>query len=314
MAKLPMPFNNPAMESYPGHQGMDFPQRTGTLVRANGRGVIINRGYTRKAGNFVEIRHDNGATIFSCHFHTLNHTPAVGTRVDEGTIIGEVGSTGNSSGPHLHQENSNWQTTGGYWAVVDSSRSIGGGGNESSGNMTTRPLKDIQTALLAKGYDPGAIDGIWGPKTKDAVKAFQAFAGLVIDGIYGAMTDAALFPAPKGYDGEERAGVHGPNPFGIPFTGGLQVIARRNGYRGRYDQNWGDGVTSGSMVGFVKFLRNSYGYVGNDVLGPNMWKAIQRWLKKVYGYEGEIDGIPGPMTRRAFNRADAANWAVRDNY
>lgn len=51
MAKLPMPFSNPSMQSYPGHQGMDYPQRTGTLVPANGAGVIFNRGYTRKAGN-----------------------------------------------------------------------------------------------------------------------------------------------------------------------------------------------------------------------------------------------------------------------
>lgn len=117
-----------------------------------------------------------------------------------------------------------------------------------------------------------------------------------------------------GYTGAAVKGVHGPNPFGIPYTGGLQVIARRNGYKGAYDQNWGDGVTSGSMNGFVKFLKGSYGYSGNNELGPVMWKAIQRWLKKMYGYEGDIDGIPGPQTRRALLRADTANWAVRANY
>lgn len=119
--------------------------------------------------------------------------------------------------------------------------------------------------------------------------------------------------ATGGYDGSAVPGKWGPNPFGIPFTGGLQVIARQNGYTGAYDQHWGDGVTSGSMNGFVNFLRNRWGYSGNNELGPNMWKAIQRWLEARYGYEGDIDGIPGPQTRRAFLRADTANWAVRNN-
>lgn len=311
MAKLPMPFSNPSMQSYPGHQGMDYPQRTGTLVPANGAGVIINRGYSRKAGNFVEIRHDNGAVIFSCHFHTLNHTPPVGTRVSAGQTIGEVGSTGNSSGPHLHQENSNAQTTAGYWRIVDSSRTVTGGSNTSNGNVTARATADVQRALKTAGFDPGEIDGVWGPKTTAALVAFQKARGLAADGIYGALSDAKLFPtssAPAktgGYDGANVAGVHGPNPFGIPYTGGLQKVARLNGYKGALDQNFG----SGSMAGFAAFLRERWEYVGNDVLGPNMWRAIQRWLKARWGYKGNIDGIPGPLTRTALLRADTANWA-----
>lgn len=315
MAKLPMPFSNPSMQSYPGHQGIDYPQHTGTLVPANGAGIIINRGYSRKAGNFVEIRHDNGAVIFSCHFHTLNHTPPVGTRVHAGQTIGEVGSTGNSSGPHLHQENSNAQTTAGYWRIVDSSRTVTGGSNTSNGNVTARATADVQRALKAAGFDPGEIDGQWGPKTTAALVAFQKARGIAADGIYGALSDAKLFPTPSapaqtgGYDGANVAGVHGPNPFGIPYTGGLQKIARLNGYNGALDQHWGDGVTSGSMHGFVNFLRHNWGYSGNTVLGPVMWRAIQRWLKSRWGYTGDIDGIPGPLTRTALLRADTRNWA-----
>ena len=111
------------------------------------------------------------------------------------------------------------------------------------------------------------------------------------------------------YTGAAVAGVHGPNPFGIPYTGGLQKIARLNGYNGALDQHWGDGVTSGSMHGFVNFLRHNWGYSGNTVLGPQMWRAIQRWLKARWGYTGDIDGIPGPLTRTALLRADTANWA-----
>ncbi|UDL14795.1 endolysin [Microbacterium phage Gretchen] len=109
------------------------------------------------------------------------------------------------------------------------------------------------------------------------------------------------------------AGVHGPNPFGIAFTGGLQKIARLYGYKGALDQHWGGSTPqtaarSGSMAGFVEFLRRNWGYSGNTVLGPVMWKAIQRWLKARWGYTGAIDGIPGAGTRSALLRADTANW------
>lgn len=107
------------------------------------------------------------------------------------------------------------------------------------------------------------------------------------------------------YAGENVKGVHGPNPFGIPYTGGLQKVARLNGYTGALDQNFG----AGSMAGFAAFLRERWGYVGNDTLGPKMWRAIQRWLKARWGYTGAIDGIPGPLTRVALLRADTANWA-----
>jgi uncharacterized protein (TIGR02594 family) len=56
----------------------------------------------------------------------------------------------------------------------------------------------IQQALLEKGFLPGVIDGIWGRRTIAAVKAFQASAGLVADGIVGARTSKKLF------GGEER--------------------------------------------------------------------------------------------------------------
>jgi len=68
--------------------------------------------------------------------------------------------------------------------------------------MDTRDIKAIQQALVDKGYDPGVVDGIWGRNTIAALKAFQQAAGLEIDGIYGPMTAAALFPAqaPPSYD------------------------------------------------------------------------------------------------------------------
>ena len=59
--------------------------------------------------------------------------------------------------------------------------------------MTT--ILGIQECLIALGYNPGLPDGIDGPKTKEAVKAFQRARGLTADGIAGPNTLAALFPA-----------------------------------------------------------------------------------------------------------------------
>jgi uncharacterized protein (TIGR02594 family) len=55
--------------------------------------------------------------------------------------------------------------------------------------MTTR---ELQQALFARGFDPGPIDGVMGRRTIAAIKAFQAQAGLVVDGIAGPVTRAAL--------------------------------------------------------------------------------------------------------------------------
>lgn len=91
------------------------------------------------------------------------------------------------------------------------------------------------------------------------------------------------------------------NPFGIPTAIGLQKIARLYGYGGALDDVWG----AGSAGGFASFLRQNWGYVGNDVLGPVQWAAIARWLRARWGYVG--NDVPGPVMRAALQRAEAAN-------
>lgn len=92
------------------------------------------------------------------------------------------------------------------------------------------------------------------------------------------------------------------NPFGIPYCGGLQKIANLNGGNTAIDQIWG----AQSAKGFAQFLRNRWGYSGNDVLGPIMWAAIARWLRARWGYVG--NDVPGPVMRAALQRAEAANY------
>ena len=84
------------------HSGTDFAAPYGTPVRATASGVVTARGRDNGRGNFVSIRHANG---FASHYYHLNRFAAglrAGLRVGQGQVIGTVGSTGLSTGPHLH--------------------------------------------------------------------------------------------------------------------------------------------------------------------------------------------------------------------
>lgn len=85
------------------HEGLDFPVPFGTRVGAAGRGTTIFAGYNSGGyGNLVVIQHRLGFTTWYAHLSSI--TSWVGERVVGGTRIGFVGSTGYSTGPHLHFE------------------------------------------------------------------------------------------------------------------------------------------------------------------------------------------------------------------
>jgi len=85
------------------HHGIDFPVAHGTQVGAAGRGTTIFAGYNRFGyGNLVVIQHRLGYTSWYAHLSSV--TSWVGENVVGGTRIGYVGSTGYSTGPHLHFE------------------------------------------------------------------------------------------------------------------------------------------------------------------------------------------------------------------
>ena len=85
------------------HQGLDFPVPFGTLVEAAGVGTTIFAGYNAAGyGNLVVVQHRLGYTTWYAHLSSI--TSWVGEQVEGGTRIGYVGSTGYSTGPHLHFE------------------------------------------------------------------------------------------------------------------------------------------------------------------------------------------------------------------
>jgi murein DD-endopeptidase MepM/ murein hydrolase activator NlpD len=86
------------------HSGVDLAARTGTPIYAGGDGVIQYAGWQSGYGNKIEIEHVNGFETAYGHMSRLAQGIRPGTRVRQGQVIGYVGSTGNSTGPHLHYE------------------------------------------------------------------------------------------------------------------------------------------------------------------------------------------------------------------
>lgn len=86
------------------HKGMDFAAPTGTPIYAAGDGVIVERGVKNGYGNYIRIRHNNTMQTAYAHMSRFNPSLSRGDRVRQGQVIGYVGTTGRSTGPHLHYE------------------------------------------------------------------------------------------------------------------------------------------------------------------------------------------------------------------
>ena len=83
------------------HTGVDYAAPTGTPVMTIGDGEVIERGYKGAGGNTVKIRHNSIYTTAYLHLSKYAAGLKVGDRVKQGDVIGYVGSTGRSTGPHL---------------------------------------------------------------------------------------------------------------------------------------------------------------------------------------------------------------------
>ena len=86
------------------HRGTDFAAPEGTPIMASGDGVIIKAGWCGGGGNCVKIRHNKTYQTVYAHMKNFSNISIPGSRVKQGQIIGYVGSTGLSTGPHLHYE------------------------------------------------------------------------------------------------------------------------------------------------------------------------------------------------------------------
>ena len=86
------------------HKGTDFAAPLGTPIMASGNGKVIKAKWCGGGGNCIKIKHNSTYSTVYAHMKNFAGGIKVGIRVKQGQIIGYVGSTGKSTGPHLHYE------------------------------------------------------------------------------------------------------------------------------------------------------------------------------------------------------------------
>ena len=106
-ARISSPFGrrfHPILKKYKVHWGVDYAAPKGTKIYAGGDGVVQMAKYNGAYGNYVKIRHNSEYSTAYGHMWKFAKGIRPGVRVKQGQVIGYVGSTGRSTGPHLHYE------------------------------------------------------------------------------------------------------------------------------------------------------------------------------------------------------------------
>ncbi len=106
-ARISSPFGkryHPILKKYKIHWGIDYAAPKGSAIYAGGDGVVQVAKYNGAYGNYVKIRHNSEFSTAYGHMTGFARGIRPGTRVTQGQVIGYVGSTGRSTGPHLHYE------------------------------------------------------------------------------------------------------------------------------------------------------------------------------------------------------------------
>ena len=92
---------HPVLKKYRPHHGVDYAAPMGTPVRAVADGTVTKKSYDKAAGNMLKIKHPGNLSSGYLHLRGFAKGIKVGARVSQGQVIGYVGSTGRSTGPHL---------------------------------------------------------------------------------------------------------------------------------------------------------------------------------------------------------------------
>lgn len=167
---------NPVTGVYRPHTGVDIgwhrPDTRDDIVAAAGGKVVIPR-YSKLAGNYLWIEHGNGYTTVYSHLSKI--TVKNGQRVKQGQKIGVKGTTGNSTGVHLHFEVIKHRTFSNSWSHKRNPLLY----------FVDPTTKEWQGWLKEAGIYKGSVDGIYGEGTVRAVLAYQRKYGLAADGVCG---------------------------------------------------------------------------------------------------------------------------------
>ena len=108
IARISSHFNprrfHPILKRIKAHKGTDFAAAVGTKIRATGDGTVILKKWHGGYGRTIKIQHGKKYQTLYAHMSRYAHGIKVGSKVSKGQVIGYVGNTGQSTGPHLHYE------------------------------------------------------------------------------------------------------------------------------------------------------------------------------------------------------------------
>lgn len=172
---------NPVLGIIRPHQGCDIGSDADNTIVAAASGkvrVADNPGKTG-FGNYVVITHPNGQETVYAHLSAVS--VRVGQSVKQGQKIGVKGTTGNSTGVHLHFEISKRRWTNSFSNKIDPLT-----------QFVDPVTKELQEKLNKLGYGPLIVDGLYGEGTISAVGRFQQARKLVSDGVAGRATHSLM--------------------------------------------------------------------------------------------------------------------------
>lgn len=176
---------NPVLGVVRPHWGIDYGNHTdNTIVAAASGTVRIAVNSTSGFGKYVIITHANGwETVYA---HLASYSVEVGQKVTQGQKIGVKGTTGNSTGIHLHFEISKGRWSNSYTHHVDPALYI-----------DDPDVRHLQETLNKLGHNL-TVDGIYGSATVKAVLDYQRKYNLAADGVAGRVTVAAIDKSVEG--------------------------------------------------------------------------------------------------------------------
>jgi hypothetical protein len=195
--------NNPVSGVRKMHNGIDLVGKNSNgasctdHITVHTGGVVSAVGYNSSAGYYVQIKVGDNTVMVYYHLKAMSSLKK-GTTVKKGAVIGYMGSTGNSTGAHLHwgiKRNGSWIDPEPYLDkdyeeenTVDISIKVLKRGAKGA------TVKALQALLIGYGYSCGVsgADGSFGAKTEEAVLNFQAKHGLTKDGSVGRATWSKL--------------------------------------------------------------------------------------------------------------------------
>ncbi|MEU4566592.1 peptidoglycan DD-metalloendopeptidase family protein [Micromonospora sp. NPDC023956] len=260
--------------SRPGHLGWDIANSQGTPVYATAAGTVrdIRTGsypgdptsgpLGGRTGNSVHI--DHADSYFSYYGHLHRVLVSKGQWVLAGQLIGLMGTTGNSTGPHLHFEIHRPRLTSTDPRVFLANRGISLGSTAPMGSTgwpsvsqgtTSWVARTIQYLLRGRGVST-VVDGYFGPGTASSVRTFQSGRGLYVDGVVGPITWTALIlPLQQGNSGDTVRGLQ----TALSARVGNVVV---------------DGSFGAQTATAVRSFQSSQGLAVDGLVGPVTWSTL----------------------------------------